>query len=310
LKTLHCHGYTDNDVDTVFAAELTDLDREKIRLWYNGYNWLGDSVYNPFDILLLFRNRQFRSWWFETGTPTFLVKLLSERGFFTPQLQALQALDSLLSTFDVDTIPTESLLFQTGYLTLRQAHISLSGDAIYTLGYPNREVQTSLNASLLTGLGNDASGVSRQRIRLEQLLLGNDITGMRAVFHAFFASIPHDWHRNNPIAQYEGYWASVFYSYFAASGVDVLVEDATHHGRIDMAVRLDRNIWLFEFKVVELTPAGRALQQLLDKDYAEKYRNQGTVHLIGVEFSRSQRNIVGFETCTLEVSACSAKNSP
>ena len=69
-------GYTDHDMDTVFSPELTGLDREQIRTWYNGYNWLGDSVYNPYDALLLFSNRTFKSYWFETGTPTFLIKLL------------------------------------------------------------------------------------------------------------------------------------------------------------------------------------------------------------------------------------------
>jgi len=291
-------GYTDNDVDTVFAAELTDLDREKIRHWYNGYNWLGESVYNPFDLLLLFRQRQFRSWWFETGTPTFLVKLLTQQKQFTPHLESVLTSETLLSTFDIETIPIEALMFQTGYSTIASVRYA-PGRLDLKLRYPNQEVKASLNNSLLGTLCGNPSIPPRHISHLYDLLLTNDMAGMRDVFHAFFASIPHDWHRNNPIAQYEGYWASVFYSYFAASGVDVLVEDATNHGRIDMTVRLDRNIWLFEFKVVELTPAGRALQQLLDKNYAEKYRNQGSVHLIGVEFSRTERNIVGFETRVL-----------
>ncbi|MEB3204465.1 MAG: AAA family ATPase, partial [Candidatus Sericytochromatia bacterium] len=63
-------GYTDHDVDTVFAPELEGLDRERIRRWYNGYNWRGESVYNPFDLLLLFQEREYKSYWFETGTPT------------------------------------------------------------------------------------------------------------------------------------------------------------------------------------------------------------------------------------------------
>ncbi|WP_366760197.1 AAA family ATPase [uncultured Thiodictyon sp.] len=79
-------GYTERDVDRVFAPELAGLDRDLIRRWYNGYNWTGEAVYNPFDLLLLFQEREFRTWWFETGTPTFLVDLLTERGFFTPTL--------------------------------------------------------------------------------------------------------------------------------------------------------------------------------------------------------------------------------
>ena len=72
-------GYTDNDIDTVFDAELDGLDRNEIRDWYNGYNWLGEGVYNPFDILQLFKRRTFDNYWFETGTPTFLVELLFQR---------------------------------------------------------------------------------------------------------------------------------------------------------------------------------------------------------------------------------------
>jgi hypothetical protein len=72
-------GYTDADVETVFAPELEGLDRDEIRRWYNGYNWNGEAVYNPFDLLLLFQKRVFRPFWFETGTPTFLVDMLTER---------------------------------------------------------------------------------------------------------------------------------------------------------------------------------------------------------------------------------------
>jgi hypothetical protein len=115
------------------------------------------------------------------------------------------------------------------------------------------------------------------------------------LFHALFASIPHQWYDNNPISRYEGYYASVFYSHFAALGLDIVLEDATNQGRIDMTVRLQGRTYLFEFKVVEVVPEGRALQQLKDRGYAEKYRaGGGPIYLIGVEFSREQRNLVGF----------------
>ena len=111
-----------------------------------------------------------------------------------------------------------------------------------------------------------------------------------------FASIPHDWYRNNPIAQYEGYYASVFYSHFAALGLEIRLEDVTNRGRIDMAVLFNGNVFLFEFKVVELVPEGKALQQLRDRAYADKYRARGEpIYLIGVEFSKDRRSVVGFE---------------
>ena len=293
-------GYTETDLDTVFAPELAGLDREAIRRWYNGYSWTGEAVYNPFDVLLLFDKRQFRPWWFETGTPGFLVNLLAERGFFTPNLARLRTGIELLSTFDVERIATEALLFQTGYLTIRLVEEPMLGHWIYTLGYPNHEVESSLNASLLSVYTDDPSTSFAHRLRLLDLLLANDLDGLKALFQAFFASIPHQWYDNNPISRYEGYYASVFYSYFAALGLDIVLEDATHQGRIDMTVKFQGRIYLFEFKVVELTPEGRALQQIKDKGYADKYQTLGQpIHLIGVEFSRASRNIVGFEVETV-----------
>jgi len=288
-------GYTDHDLDATFAAELEGLDRGEVRAWYNGYNWLGEGVYNPFDLLLLFRHRQFRPWWFETGTPTFLIKLLSERQQFTPDLARIMAPESLLSTFDVGNIPSEALLFQTGYLTIDSARY-LPGRLELTLRYPNKEVLASLNDCLLQALSQDPMVPARNVSRLYDILMAGDLLELKELFHSFYASIPHDWYRKNELANFEGYYASIFYSYFAALGMDITVEDSTNKGRIDMAVRFNGQIYLFEFKVVEMAPEGRAIEQLKAKGYAEKYRQHGEpIHLIGVEFSRQERNIVGFE---------------
>lgn len=89
-------GYTEEDMDTVFAPELAGLDREKVRRWYNGYNWRGTSVYNPFDVLKLFQSREFRSHWFETGSPTFLVDFLAQNKWFTPRLALNLAAKSVI----------------------------------------------------------------------------------------------------------------------------------------------------------------------------------------------------------------------
>ncbi len=295
----HICGYTDADVDTMFAPELPGLDRDQIRQWYNGYNWLGISVYNPFDLLLLFDQREFRAYWFETGTPTFLVKLLATRQQFTPDLSRIVAPEALLSTFDVDNIPAEALLFQAGYLTIASAR-RLPGLMQITLRYPNLEVRTSLNAVLLQSLTANPAQYSVHAARLYDLLLAQDFAGLKNLFHAFFATIPHDWYRKNELSSFEGYYASIFYSYFASLGFDIRLEDTTNHGRIDMAVLFSGQVFLFEFKVVELTPEGRALQKIKDKGYADKYQGGcEPIHLIGVEFSKVSRNIVGFEIETL-----------
>lgn len=292
-------GYTDADLDAVFAPELAGLDRGRIRHWYNGYNWTGEAVYNPFDVLLLFEKRQFRPWWFETGTPTFLIDLLTERQTWLPTLGQLETDAALLATFDVDRISTEALLFQTGYLTI-DLEEEISGSYFYRLRYPNHEVYQSLNIALLAAWTPETQADVQHRKSLYRLLLANDFAGLERLFTAFFAGIPTDWHRNNPIARYEGYYASVFYAYFAALGLDMTPEDASCQGRLDLAVRFNGQIYLFEFKVVELVPEGQALRQIKERGYAGKYRAEGQpIHLIGVEFSREQRRVVRFEVETV-----------
>ncbi len=288
-------GYTDADVDTVFAPELPGLDRTEIRRWYNGYNWTGQSVYNPFDLLLLFQERQFKPYWFETGTPTFLIDVLTQHHTFTPELGQTVAMEDLLSTFDVDALAPEALLFQAGYLTI-DSEFAMGARIEYTLKYPNLEVQASLNGALLKALKGGTSATDRQTGQLYRLLQANDFSGLHTLFGAFFASIPNDWYRNSPIARYEGYWASVFYSHFAALGLDIRLEDVTNHGRIDMTVLFNGHVYLFEFKVVELAPQGKALAQIHQRGYADKYRSRHEpIHLIGVEFSQQTRSVVGFE---------------
>ncbi len=156
-------GYTDGELDAVFAPELDGLDREKVRRWYNGYNWRGpERVYNPFDILLLFETREFEAHWFRTGTPTFLADLLSRRRFAPPALEDLVADDDLLSAIDVDRIPVEALLFQTGYLTIVDEERD-EDTRLYRLDYPNQEVKRSLNALLLKAMAPEVTVAAESR---------------------------------------------------------------------------------------------------------------------------------------------------
>jgi hypothetical protein len=288
-------GYTDQELDTVFGDELVGLDRDEVRHWYNGYNWLGESVYNPYDVLLLLQERKFRPWWFESATPTFLIQLLTARQAWLPALGKMEADANLLAAFEVDKVSTVALMFQSGYLTIEREE-RLGGKYYYQLRFPNEEVRQSLYGCLLANWTADSGAEVHNTKALYQLMANNEVNRMRELFQAFFASIPHYWFTKNTIADFEGYYASVFYAYFVAAGLDVRAEDVTSFGRIDMAVRLPGHIYLFEFKVVEAAPGGAALQQIKDKKYADKYRADGLpIHLIGVEFSRDSRNVVGFE---------------
>lgn len=287
-------GYTDHDIDTVFESKLVGLERDKIREWYNGYHWLGEGVYNPYDVLNLFDTREFSNYWFETGTPSFLVDLLMKRQVKSIELDKMLSSSVMLSSFDVDYIATEALLFQSGYLTIHEVK-RVGSQSFYVLGYPNLEVRQSLNEVLLSALVQNQSAQAHNTIQLYDLLLRNDFDGLKNLFQAFYASIPYNWYSSNTIQEYEGYYASVFYSYFAALGLDVTLEDVSNHGRLDMALQFNGQVYLFEFKAVDDKPTGNALQQIHTKRYADKYRTLNQpLHLIGVEFGKTERNIVGF----------------
>jgi hypothetical protein len=289
-------GYTDEDIDRVFAPELPGLNRDDIRRWYNGYNWSGQSVYNPFDVLLLLEEREFKPYWFETATPTFLIDLLRQREFFTPDLNNLQTSAALLSQFDVDIISTEALLFQSGYLTIKSVEEYSVGKWLYRLTYPNQEVQSSLNDALLPALGVNAQATVMSSVKILKALKINDFETVQVQLKSLYASIPHDWYRNNKIANYEGHYASIFYSHFAALGLHVAVEDSNKNGKVDMMIEFNNTVFIFEFKVVDDQPTGAALQQIKEKHYAEKYQSKKfPIYLVGVEFSKAQKQIICFE---------------
>ncbi|MDE0628920.1 MAG: AAA family ATPase [Bryobacterales bacterium] len=205
-------GYTEEDLDTEFAPELEGLDRERVRDWYNGYSWGGaERDYNPFDVLLLLRKREFAAWWFETVTPTFLARTLADRGVHAATLDGMLASRKLLGTFDVGRIATEALLFQTGYLTVPGKEV-LDGGTCYRLGYPSREVRESLNESLLDYLTGDVWRPEEHRWPLRRILREADFAGLEERIRALFAAIPHNWYRRNDIDRFEGHYASVMYA--------------------------------------------------------------------------------------------------
>jgi len=288
-------GYTQKEFEEVFSERLSGVDLEKIRCWYDGYSWLGERVYNPFDILLYLSEGEFRPYWFETGTPTFLIKLMDERRYYLPRLARLKVGEELIGSFDIDLINPENLLFQTGYLTIVSKETEL-GTIVYTLSFPNKEVEISFNNCLLDYLVQDYYRKEENKSALRNAIRGNDLEGVKKIFISFFSSIPHDWYRRNEIYKYEGYYASVVYAYFSASGFNVVVEDATSVGKIDMTVFYEDRVYIMEFKVVELEGEGKAIAQLKEKRYWEKYADKaGKIYLIGIEFSRETRNIAGFD---------------
>jgi hypothetical protein len=288
-------GYTENEL-SIFQDRLVGVDREKLKHWYNGYNFLGDSVYNPFDILLYLDNKKYKNYWFETGSPAFLIDLIRENKYNATKIGNAKLTDFSLSSFDVDYIQLENLLFQTGYLTIKHTN-NRDGNQLYYLKYPNQEVKSSLTDVILQFLHNENDSKETNKVNLYEIMKQNDLKKLGELFYTFFASIPQDWYRKNTLANYEGYYSSIFYCYFTAIGLDVRAEDVTNHGQVDMTVFFENRVYVFEFKVIEMTEAGSALVQIKERRYYEKYisENDTEIYLIGVEFSRDNKNITHYE---------------
>ena len=284
-------GYTQKNIENEFKEYLVDADLEMVRRWYNGYNFMGDSVYNPFDILKFIKNDFiYKNYWWESGNPYFLITLLKKQNNYNiPNLENMIVGDELLNTFEVEKLKLEVLLFQAGYLTIDKV-IQKRNRIEYKLKVPNQEVQYSLNTLFIDYLTDEI----RYNIQdeLYESLEDGDIDGFKNSFISLFSSIPYNNYTNNKIYEYEGYYASVFYAYLSASGLDIIAEDVTNLGRIDLTIKVGDNIYILEFKV----NGSDALKQIKEKNYVQKYINEDkNIYLLGIEFSKEEKNISKFE---------------
>ena len=289
-------GYTHQDVLTHFTDRLHGVDVEELKQWYNGYHFLGEGVYNPYDILLFFiKGNIYGNYWFETGNPSFLIEVLQQKQYYLPKLENIEINDAELSSFDLDYIKLETLLFQTGYLTIKKVRTVFSR-RVYQLGYPNLEVRSALNEHLFEYLLTHSS---IKRNTLFDSIIDNDMSLFERAIHQLFAAIPYNNYVKNTIQTYEGYYASVMYSYFAGLGLPFIAEDVTNTGRIDITITTPdkKQVYVIEFKVLdETTQTGCALKQIKEKKYYEKYQESADkLYLVGMEFSKKKRNLACFE---------------
>ena len=290
-------GYTQADIDTHFQPYLEGIDLGDIKRWYDGYNFLKDNVYNPFDILkFCTEGKLFRNYWFESGTPTFLIRLMQEKNFFPPDLQNIKVGEEILHSFDIDNIELPVLLYQAGYLTIKQA-VMLRGGLYYQLRVPNFEVQKSLNEELLNRVSPSVIEKVKMQDKLYSALEQADLGTFKNHLIRVFAHIPYHNYSNNYIAQYEGFYASVIYTYLYSLNMPFVAEDCTNQGRIDMSITVENNVYIIEFKM----GTGDGIAQIMEKKYYEKYQNQGKkIYLLGINFDQEKRNISGFKYVVLK----------
>ncbi len=247
-------GYTQKNIEESFSEYLDGVDLEELKKWYNGYSFSGKPahsqpacnplVYNPYDILLFFQEgKQYKSYWFETGTPTFLIDMIREKKYHLPDLENLEVTEQTLNTFDVGNIPIESLMFQTGYLTIKKTE-KVFANTVYTLSYPNFEVKNAFNGYLVSHFTDNRFQYSS---RLYNALLKDQFDILKAEIERLFAAVPYSIHGN--LYNYEVFYVSVMYSFLAGLGLDLVAEDITNRGRAVLTLKFRGNekVYIFEF---------------------------------------------------------------
>ncbi|MBF0220554.1 MAG: ATP-binding protein [Gammaproteobacteria bacterium] len=292
-------GYTQNDLESSFAEHLAGVDWEKLKQWYNGYNFLGEQVYNPYDILLFIANQHgYRNYWFETGTPAFLVKLFRQQNYFLPELEQIQVGEELLNSFEIERINPITLLFQSGYLTISRVSEQLARH-VYHLAIPNQEVQQALYDHFIDGYTDQAAHRLQLQTGLYDALIKADLSQLFITIRRLFAGVPWRNFTNNDLADDEGYYASVLYAFFSSLNATIIPEDISNRGQVDLTVQLAGYTYLIEIKVNHTKrPAKQgkpnaALKQILVKNYAEKYRGSGKgVFAVGLVFNSQLRQLV------------------
>jgi PAS domain-containing protein len=287
-------GYTQEELETRFAPHIAALARHldwtpdavtaHLVQQYNGYRFTKRDmrVYNPFSILSAFNAREFANYWFASGTPTFLVNLLQQERYDLTKMEALEVSQSTFTTFEIDRLRPEALLFQTGYLTIKDVQ-----GPVYTLDYPNQEVKTAFAESLLYVVGAGIQdSASSHVLRLARYLQREDLAAFFEAMQAIFASIPYMLSSQRD----EAYFHTIFYLALTASGADAISELLTNRGRIDMAVHFPDKVYLLEFKCDQSAAAG--LAQIAAQGYAERYRGSGKrVIAVGINFDTTARNV-------------------
>jgi Predicted AAA-ATPase/PD-(D/E)XK nuclease superfamily len=276
-------GISQKELEENFSEELKLYDKEKIKLWYNGYKWDvdGDTVYNPFSILTFFHNKgKFQNYWYSTGTPTFLMKMCREEHLY--EFDEISINQSDLGNFDIENLKIIPILFQTGYLTIKGEDPLFRN---YILSFPNLEVQESYLRNLADAY-IDSSTLSSSAIvsDLSRSLKTKDKDLFKDSINSAFAHIPYSlWQKEN-----EQYYHALIHLIFSLMGVYIFSEVQTQKGRTDAVVMYLNEVYILEFKLNKT--AEEAYFQIEKKGYADRFKGM-PVHKIGINFSSEQKAI-------------------
>lgn len=287
-------GYTQAELEANFGgyirglAEAQNMTVEQalrtLRDWYNGYQFEenAETVYNPVSVMKSLQEQKFKNYWFETGTPTFLMKVLKGQPV---DMEEMTVPDLAFSTFEPDDLHPLPLLVQTGYLTIKDTR-TIGRRREYVLGYPNYEIEESFSAWLAQHFSNISPPELNSALHSMVAALDEGrVDDMLGHLKVFFSGVP-----NTITLDHEKYYQTIFFSVFKLMGTMIEAETSTNIGRIDAIIKTESDIFLFEFKLHGT--AEEALEQIQEKEYAAPYLDDPRpLTLVGAAFDPGTRNL-------------------
>jgi hypothetical protein len=290
-------GYTHSELEEYFKEYIGELANEesltygetlnRINFWYDGYSWDGkNKVYNPFSTLLLLKNRDFSNYWFKTGTPTFLVETLKKNNDLKPILEPFNVFEKSLDSFDINNLHSTSLLFQTGYLTIKQIN-KVNHKSQYLLDFPNFEVKDSLMNYLLEIYTYYQNDLDELKLEVLDNIKNLDSDALKLSIEKLLAQIPY-----NLIVEKEKYYHSLFLVWFIMLGFKIDGEVLTHIGRIDAILYEKEYDVIIEFKYGKTKKSmpkliTEALKQIDEKKYYIKSNNKKIIK-VAIVFAKKE----------------------
>ncbi|MBD3203253.1 AAA family ATPase [Candidatus Woesearchaeota archaeon] len=285
-------GLTEKEIKKYFKKNLQKTSKimnksqfellDKIKDWYNGFSFDGNHfVYNPFSILIMFAENEFRNYWYETGTPSFLVKLVKKKKIDNVNIREKIVDIDFTNKKEIEKASPESFLFQAGYLTIKK-----SMSRYYKLDYPNNEVKNAFATLFLDNIYNveDAPEIKHN---LEIAFDKNDFENVFQEFQKTFSMIPY-----NLFSKNESFYHAVLLTLLWAAGIDAKAEEMTNLGRRDIVIRHKDIIYILELKKGK-NALKKALEQIKEKNYYKKYSGK-KMYLIGISIDEKKRNLMDF----------------
>ena len=286
-------GYTKAEIKIAFPDYLNTISQnlnialpelwESMQRWYNGYSWDAiEKVYCPFSFLLFLVQKEFKSYWYETGTPTFLLEIVRNAKFNPLHFESVLLDELTISTTNIENLEASSLMFQTGYLTLKNKQISILGTR-YELTYPNEEVRMAFSKGLLLEYSKGSVAfIGSFSLELQDALLLLDWTKFFDVANRVFAGIPYE-----IFPKRESYVHSLMHLMLISTGFQTQSQVQTSQGRMDTLTTTFEYNLIFEFKVSGT--ASQALEQIDENRYADGLKKP--IIKVGVLFDLEQKQI-------------------